>query len=345
VVTQWTKIPLSLMEQDENERLIGLEAALSRRIIGQEDAISSLCSAIRRGRTGLGDPNRPIGSFIFAGDTGVGKTELCIALSEALFGSRDALIRLDMSEYMERHSISKLIGSPPGYVGFDSGSKLCERVRRNPYSIVLFDEIEKAHPDVFNILLQILEDGTLTSSDGKKVNFANTVIILTTNLGSKMHGEVAKVGFSSSPRGEDGGARRARAIDEIRHTFRPEFLSRIDEIIVFDPLTKEQLIAITRLLLSSLVDRIEGTGVFIELDSGVAEAIASAAAAQGNGARDLRRHMTRMVENPYAESLLRREFSSGDLVLVRAEGGRIIFERRGGGDERKSPGRGGTSGK
>lgn len=329
VVTQWTKVPVSLMEDDENARLISLEDSLKQRIIGQDTAISSLSAAIRRGRTGLGDPNRPIGSFIFAGDTGVGKTELCIALAEALFGSREALVRLDMSEYMERHSVSKLIGSPPGYVGYDNGSKLCEQVRRSPYSIVLFDEIEKAHPDVFNVLLQILEDGNLTTSSGKKVNFSNTVIILTTNLGSRMHGETAKVGFSSSQGAEkDSSVRRERTLDEIRRTFRPEFLGRIDEIIVFDPLERKELVEISRLLLSSLVDRIESTGVFIELDGGIAEVIADAARIQGNGARDLRRHITKMVENPYAESLLKGEFSVGDLVFARVADGKIIFEKR-----------------
>ncbi|MBE6583606.1 MAG: ATP-dependent Clp protease ATP-binding subunit [Ruminococcaceae bacterium] len=328
IVTQWTKIPVNRLLGDENLKLSSLEATLGERIIGQDDAISTVASAIRRGRTGLGDPDRPIGSFIFAGQTGVGKTELCLALADALSGSEGALIRLDMSEYMEKHSVSKLIGSPPGYVGFGEGGQLCEKVRRNPYSIVLFDEIEKAHPDVFNILLQILEDGALTDSQGRRVNFKNTVVIMTTNLGAKTYGEAARVGFSAAGAKDSEQHFKARVEDELRRAFRPEFLNRVDEIIIFKPLGRDDLLRIVELMLSRLTDRIESTGVFIDFDKSVAEAILQKARAGEYGARPLRREITRMVENPYAEAMVRSSFKEGDLISSRFDGERVVFSKR-----------------
>ena len=328
VVTQWTKIPVSRLLGDENTRLSTLESLLSQRIIGQDDAISTVASAIRRGRTGLGDPSRPIGSFIFAGQTGVGKTELCIALSEILSGSRESLIRLDMSEYMERHSTSKLIGSPPGYVGYEGGGQLCERVRRSPYSIVLFDEIEKAHPDVFNLLLQILEDGMLTDSQGRRVNFKNTIVIMTTNLGSKAYGEAGRVGFAPLGTDSDESHFRSRVENELRRVFRPEFLNRVDEIVVFRPLGKEQLAAIAELMLSELSDRIESTGVLIDFDNKIIPFLVNKARADQFGARQLRREITRLIESPYAEQIVRGNFGKGDFVRAKLDGEKIKFERQ-----------------
>lgn len=328
VVTQWTKIPVSRLLGDENTRLSDLEVLLNKRIIGQDDAISKVAAAIRRGRTGLGDPSRPIGSFIFAGQTGVGKTELCIALAEILSGSRDSLIRLDMSEYMERHSISKLIGSPPGYVGYESGGQLCERVRRNPYSIVLFDEIEKAHADVFNLLLQILEDGTLTDSQGRHVNFKNTIVIMTTNLGVKSYGETGKVGFSASTSQSNTEHFNSRVSEELRRTFRPEFLNRVDEIVVFRPLGQSELEKICSLMLTELTDRIEGTGVFIDFADNISSLLAKRACGDQYGARQLRREITKLIESPYAEAVVRGEIKQGDLILATFNGEKIVFENQ-----------------
>ena len=327
VVTQWTRIPVSRLLGDENTRLSNLEEMLSQRIIGQDDAISIVASAIRRGRTGLGDPSRPIGSFIFAGQTGVGKTELCIALSEILSGNRESLIRLDMSEYMERHSVSKLIGSPPGYVGFEGGGQLCERVRRSPYSIILFDEIEKAHPDVFNLLLQILEDGMLTDSQGRRVNFKNTIVIMTTNLGVRSYGEAGRVGFAAQANG-DRDHFSAHVNEELRRVFRPEFLNRVDEIVVFRPLGKEQLAAIAELMLGELTDRIESTGVLIDFDSEIVPFLVDRARADQFGARQLRREITRLIESPYAEQIVQGKFGQGDFVRAKLHDNKVKFEKR-----------------
>ena len=330
IVTQWTGIPVSKLLESESRRLSELEDKLSEQVIGQERAIAAVASAIRRGRTGLGDPKRPIGSFIFAGQTGVGKTELCRALASLLFGSTDAMIRLDMSEYMEKHSISKLIGSPPGYVGYDEGGLLTERIRRHPYSIVLFDEIEKAHPDVFGLLLQILDDGILTDSQGRRVDFKNSIIIMTTNLGAKAHGEVGSLGFALSGNGEDEKRAEQRVLDALRRYFRPEFLNRVDEIICFAPLSRESLKKIAELMLSSVTDRIEGSGVFIEFDESVADAIVEHKYPSEYGARPIRRAITRLVENPYSEALIEGEFSRGDFIRAYFDGERVKFEKKSG---------------
>ncbi len=335
IVTQWTRIPISRLLGDENTQLSKLEDTLRERIIGQDEAIATVAAAIRRGRTGLGDPHRPIGSFIFAGQTGVGKTELSIALAEALSGGDDALIRLDMSEYMEKHSVSKLIGSPPGYVGFGEGGLLTEKVRRSPYSIILFDEIEKAHPDVFNLLLQILEDGTLTDSQGRHVNFKNCIVIMTTNLGARTYGETGRVGFASSADSHEAHL-RSHVEEELRRSFRPEFLNRVDEIVIFKALGREELLEIVRLMLSRLIDRIESTGVFIELDDTIGEALLSRAKSADHGARQLRREITRLVENPYAEAIVRGKFREGDLVHASFDGERVVFRKASGDQKNKN---------
>ncbi len=326
IVTQWTGIPVSRLLETEGKRLSELSSRLSERVIGQERAIESLSSAILRGRTGLGDPKRPIGSFIFAGQSGVGKTELCRALAESLFGSESAMIRLDMSEYMEKHSISRLIGSPPGYVGYGEGGILTERVRRSPYSLVLFDEIEKAHPDVFNILLQLLDDGILTDSQGRQVDFKSCIVIMTTNLGSKSFGETGKVGFSS---GTDAkrDEMRERVENELRRAFRPELLNRIDEIIIFESLTHESLSRIASLLLADLSDRVENQGFFIEFDKSVTDLILKESREE-YGARQLRRSVTKTVETPLARAILNGEFEKGDYIFAKSDGESTVFEKK-----------------
>ena len=326
IVTQWTGIPVKRLLESDSERLQSLNERLSSHVIGQEKAINALSSSILRSRMGLSDPQKPIGSFIFAGQTGVGKTELCRALAYALFGSESAMIRLDMSEYMEKHSISKLIGSPPGYVGYGEGGLLTERVRRTPYTLVLFDEIEKAHPDVFNILLQILDDGSLTDSQGRRVDFRNTIVILTTNLGAKSYGETGRVGFSSAD-SDEAKENRERVEGELRRTFRPEFLNRIDEIIFFRPLDEADLTRVARLILQELTDRIENNGIFIEFDENVASYIAKNTQKEF-GARPLKRAVTRLIETPFSEAMLRGEISKGDFIFAKHNGEQVIFEKK-----------------
>ena len=326
VVTDWTGIPVSKLMEDENKRLLELESNLSEKVVGQKMAISTVSDAIRRGRLGLADPKRPIGSFIFAGQTGVGKTQLCRAIAEFLFGSERAMIRLDMSEYMEKHSVSKLIGSPPGYVGYDEGGILTERVRRSPYSIVLFDEIEKAHSDVFGLLLQILDDGILTDSQGRRVDFKNTIIIMTTNIGAKSYGETGALGFSV------GGASAAikseeRVTDALRRFFKPEFLNRIDEIVCFSPLSEDSLEKIARLLLNDVTERIENLGVFIEFDESIAKLIVSSSNQPEYGARPLKRTIVKLLETPFTEEMLKGSFSQGDYITAKAVGDKISFQK------------------
>ena len=326
VVTDWTGIPVSKLMEDENKRLLELESNLSEKVVGQKMAISTVSDAIRRGRLGLADPKRPIGSFIFAGQTGVGKTQLCRAIAEFLFGSERAMIRLDMSEYMEKHSVSKLIGSPPGYVGYDEGGILTERVRRSPYSIVLFDEIEKAHSDVFGLLLQILDDGILTDSQGRRVDFKNTIIIMTTNIGAKSYGETGALGFSV------GGASAAikseeRVTDALRRFFKPEFLNRIDEIVCFSPLSEDSLEKIARLLLNDVTERIENLGVFIEFDESIAKLIVSSSNQPEYGARPLKRTIVKLIETPFTEEMLKGSFSQGDYITAKAVENKISFQK------------------
>ena len=329
IVTEWSGIPVSRLLESESERLSTLEERLSKRVIGQDEAISAVSSAIRRGRIGLKDPSRPIGSFIFAGQTGVGKTELCRAMADLLFGSQDAMIRLDMSEYMEKHSVSKLIGSPPGYVGFDEGGYLTEKIRRKPYSIVLFDEIEKAHPDVFGLLLQILDDGSLTDSQGRRVSFRHSIIIMTTNLGARLHGEVGSVGFAAGSASAERERSEERVHEALKRHFRPEFLNRVDEIVCFAPLSRDGLLKIAENLLAAVTDRIEENGIFIDLEDSVTEAVVAHESAPEYGARPLRRSITRLVENPFSEAMLSGRFSKGDLIRAYADGGIIKFEKKG----------------
>ncbi|MBE6660612.1 MAG: ATP-dependent Clp protease ATP-binding subunit [Ruminococcaceae bacterium] len=317
VVTQWTGIPVSELMSEEGEKLLSLEAQLSKRVVGQEEAIRTLCQAIRRSRTGLKDPNRPIGSFLFLGSSGVGKTELSLALSEALFGTENALIRLDMSEYMEKHSVSRMIGSPPGYVGFEEGGQLTEKIRRRPYSVVLFDEIEKAHPDIYNLLLQILEDGCLTDSQGRRVDFRNTVLILTSNVGSSADGKARALGFSPLTDAQSKqAAEEERRQSELRKTFRPEFLNRMDAILTFSPLGAEELYGITRRLLEKCRERLLDMGILLAYEESVVEHLSSAANDPALGARPLRREVTQQIENMLATEILKSNLHAGDHVTL-----------------------------
>lgn len=328
VVTQWTGIPVSRLMEEESERLLHLEELLGKRVIGQDAAVSAVAKAIRRGRMGLKDPKRPIGSFIFLGPTGVGKTELTKALAELLFGDPNAMIRLDMSEYMEKHSVSKLIGSPPGYVGYEEGGQLTEKIRRRPYSVVLFDEIEKAHPDVFNILLQVLEDGVLTDSQGRKVDFKNTILIMTSNVGASALTEPAKgtLGFSEKPEEENNEkAAHSRVMDALKATFRPEFLNRIDDIIIFNRLTEEDIKKIAHLMLSEVGERIRALGIEISFDDSVAALMAKEGFDAVYGARPLRRAIVRLVEDPFSGEMLEGRIKAGDSVNATEKDGKVEF--------------------
>jgi ATP-dependent Clp protease ATP-binding subunit ClpC len=319
VVSEWTNIPVRKLAEEESERLMKLEETLHGRVIGQDEAVSAVAKAIRRGRAGLKDPKRPIGSFIFLGPTGVGKTELSKALAECMFGSEDAVIRVDMSEYMEKHSVSKFIGSPPGYVGFDEGGQLTEKIRKKPYSVLLFDEIEKAHPDVFNIMLQILEDGVLTDAQGRKVDFRNTVIIMTSNLGAKqILNTGSKLGFAGdkTDAASDAGVIRERVMEELKRAFRPEFLNRIDDIIVFDRLSEDNIRAIARLMLGELKKRLAANGIEAEFtDAAVAE-LARAGYDPVYGARPLRRAIQSKVEDMLSEEIINGNIADGDKISV-----------------------------
>ena len=331
VVTQWTGIPVSRLLEEEGERLLKLDEHLKARVIGQDEAVSAVSRAIRRGRMGLKDPKRPIGSFIFLGPTGVGKTELCKALAELLFGDANAMIRIDMSEYMEKHSVSKLIGSPPGYVGFEEGGQLTEKIRRRPYSVVLFDEIEKAHPDVFNILLQVLEDGILTDSQGRRVDFKNTILIMTSNVGaSAMTGPVrGTLGFGGdeSTPVSDKARTDARVMEALKSTFRPEFLNRIDDIIIFNRLTEENIRAIAALLLREVEKRVEGVGIGITFTDEVAALMAKEGFDPVYGARPLRRAIVRLIEDAFSGAMLEGRFTAGDRVIAKVENDTVVFEK------------------
>ncbi len=315
IVASWTGIPVSQLTEEESARLLRMEDELHKRIVGQEEAVKAVAKAIRRGRVGLKDPKRPIGSFIFLGPTGVGKTELCKALANAMFGSDDMMIRLDMSEYMEKHTVSRLVGSPPGYVGFEEGGQLTEKVRRNPYSVILFDEIEKAHPDVFNILLQILEDGILTDSQGRRVDFKNTVIIMTSNVGARLITD-KRVSFGFS-QGEDDLNRdvKAMVMNELKNTFRPEFLNRVDDIVVFSKLTKPQIEEIAEKMLNNLSQRTKSIGVEINFDASVKSALAEIGFDAVYGARPLRREIQNKIEDSLSEKILEGSIKTGDSVL------------------------------
>lgn len=328
VLSQWTGIPATSITQDESRRLLQMEQTLSRRVMGQEDAVKAVSAAVRRSRVGLGDPNRPIGSFLFLGPTGVGKTELCRALAEALFGDEKAMIRVDMSEYMERHAVSRLIGSPPGYIGHEEGGQLTEAVRRKPYSVVLFDEIEKAHEDVFNLFLQMMEDGCLTDSLGRKVDFRNTVIVMTSNIGAKTITDTrSPLGFSAqgAQRGRSDQDIRSMVLKDLRRTLRPEFLNRVDEIIVFHQLSQADLRRIAQKLLHAVSERMEQAGVHLSVDETALEALAARGFDPLYGARPLRRAIRSAIEDPAAELLLSGSLSEGDTAVVRSRDGKIIL--------------------
>ncbi len=328
VVSTWTKVPVSKLTEKESDRLLRLEKELHKRVIGQEEAVSAVARAIRRGRVGLQDPNRPIGSFLFLGPTGVGKTELSKALAEAMFGSENALIRVDMSEYMEGHSVSKMIGSPPGYVGFEEGGQLSEKIRKNPYSVVLFDEIEKAHPDVFNVLLQVLDDGHITDSKGRKVSFKNTVLIMTSNAGAQRIIAPKNLGFlTETTREQDYEKMKSGVMEEVRKIFKPEFINRIDDIIVFKTLEKKEMMEIVQLLCSHLSKRCEKEmELRLHFSNALKEHIVDKYADYKMGARPLKRAIQNVVEDPLAEKILAGEIHAGDQVTIGFRKGQISFD-------------------
>ncbi len=329
IVAKWTGIPVSRMLEGEVQKLITMETRLHERIIGQNEAVTLVANAIRRNRAGLSDPNRPIGSFIFLGPTGVGKTELARALAEFLFDDEKSMVRVDMSEYMEKHAVSRMIGAPPGYVGYDEGGQLTEHVRRKPYSVVLFDEIEKAHPDVFNAMLQILDDGRLTDGQGRTVNFKNTVIIMTSNVGSNLIHETGPIGFSVNAKNGGHDQVRTRLLEILRQTFRPEFLNRVDDIIVFNPLTKEHLSKIIDIQLRRVGRLLEDRGIHIQVTPAAKEVLMADGFDANYGARPMRRTIQRMIQEPLALKLLGGEFLSGDTVVVDADGKQLTFEKTG----------------
>jgi len=318
VVSRMTGIPVSKMMQGEREKLIKMEEKLHERVVGQDEAVRLVSDAIRRSRSGLADPNRPYGSFLFLGPTGVGKTELTKALAAFLFDSEDHLIRIDMSEYMEKHSVSRLIGAPPGYVGYDEGGQLTEQVRRKPYSVILFDEVEKAHPDVFNALLQVLDEGRLTDGQGRTVDFKNTVIVMTSNLGSQMIQSMA---------GSDYSVIKVAVMAEVKTHFRPEFVNRIDEVVVFHALGEEQIRAIARIQLNALKARLAKMDYGFEVSDAVLGELAKVGFDPVYGARPLKRAIQSEIENPLAKAILEGRFAPKDTIRVDYRGGRMLFEK------------------
>ncbi len=333
IVSSWTGIPVMRLVEEETEKLLRMEDSLHKRIVGQEEAVQAVARAVRRARAGLKDPRRPIGSFIFLGPTGVGKTELTLALAEFLFGDEQAVVRIDMSEYTERHTVSRLVGAPPGYVGYEEGGQLTEQVRRRPYSVVLLDEIEKAHPEIFNVLLQILEDGRLTDAQGRTVDFKNCVVIMTSNVGAPQIQRESGFGFRG-PESEQLDAERSYdrmktyVMEELRRTFRPEFLNRVDEIIVFKPLTRDQLKAIVDILMERVRREIRGQGMELTTTLAARDLLAREGYDPQYGARPLRRTIQRLVEDPLSDDMLRGKFSAGDEIILDARDGTIVFEKK-----------------
>ena len=332
VVAGWTGIPVTSITENETERLLKMEEILHKRVVGQNEAVTAVAKAIRRGRVGLKDPKRPIGSFLFLGPTGVGKTELCKALAEAMFGDENAMLRVDMSEFMEKHTVSKLIGSPPGYVGYDEGGQLTEKVRRRPYSVILFDEIEKAHEDVFNILLQIMEDGILTDSQGRRVDFKNTIVVMTSNVGAKNITEKrTKLGFAAEQM-EDGEMTSQEVIkeavmSELRRTFKPEFLNRLDEIIVFHQLSRENIKEISEKMIETVTERLTAMGIALTADNSAIELLAQRGFDPVFGARPLRRAIQSAIEDAVAEKILEGEIAGGDKLVATAVDGRMEVKK------------------
>ncbi len=330
IVSSWTGIPVTKLAEEETKRLLNLEAIIHDRVIGQEEAVQAVSKAIKRARVGLKDPKRPVGSFIFLGPTGVGKTELSKALAEALFGDENAVTRIDMSEYMEKHTVSKLIGSPPGYVGYEEGGQLTEKVRRKPYSVILLDEIEKAHPDVFNILLQILDDGRLTDGKGRTVDFKNTVVIMTSNVGVSTIRKQATLGFATSANEKEDAYEKMKGniMEELKKTFRPEFLNRVDDIIVFHQLQEEHLKQIVELMLKSLLGRIKEMNINVEVTDKAKALLVEKGYDQEYGARPLRRAIQKMVEDQLSEEMLKGEVKYGSDVLIDAEDDKLVFNSK-----------------
>ena len=332
VIATMTGVPVTRLTEGESERLLNLEKVLHERVIGQNDAIVAVSKAIRRARVGLKSPNRPIGSFIFSGPTGVGKTELAKALAAAMFGSEDNMIRVDMSEFMEKHSTAKLIGSPPGYVGYDDGGQLSELVRKKPYSVILFDEIEKAHPDIFNIMLQILDDGRLTDAKGRHINFKNTVIIMTSNVGASMITTQGKLGFSTAEDEKKDKYEKLKDTvnEELKKAFRPEFLNRIDDIIVFAHLSKEEIREIVDLMMKDLFKRLSERELTMEVTDEVKDFLAKDGYSEAYGARPLRRLIQRKIEDELAEEILTNAYEPGDTILLKLKDDKIVFEKKSG---------------
>ncbi|HEX2142253.1 MAG TPA: ATP-dependent Clp protease ATP-binding subunit, partial [Candidatus Limnocylindria bacterium] len=333
VVSMWTGIPVIRISAEESERLLHMEEALHKRVVGQQEAIDIISKAVRRARAGLKDPKRPIGSFIFMGPTGVGKTELAKALAEFMFGSEDALVKIDMSEFMERHNVSRLVGAPPGYVGYDEGGQLTEAVRRKSYSVVLLDEIEKAHPEVFNILLQILEDGHLTDAKGRRVDFRNTVIVMTSNVGAQLLAKDTTIGFRAGANealqaAQDYDRMKEKVLTELKNVFRPEFLNRIDATVVFRQLTREEIREIVDMLLLRVKNQLTGQQMDLVVTDAAKDAIIAKGYDQAYGARPLRREIQNQIEDPLAERMLMASFESGDTIVVDlAEDGSLSIEK------------------
>lgn len=331
VVAAWTKIPVTMLTEDETEQLRSLETSLHSRVIGQDDAVSAVAKAIRRGRTGVADPDRPVGSFLFLGPTGVGKTELCRAMAEVMFHDENAMIRLDMSEYMEQYTVSKLIGSPPGYVGYDEGGQLTEMVRRKPYSIILLDEIEKAHPDVWNTLLQILDDGRLTDAQGRTVSFKNTIIVMTSNIGAREITGKSSLGFARNDESEEERREdniRSRVMEAVKATFRPEFINRLDEVIVFHPLKQEDVRRIADLQIAKLTERMKKQGIALRVDESAVELLAEKGYDPAFGARPLKRTIQSMLQNAVADSILDGKPGEKEELTAFADGEKIKVERK-----------------
>ena len=325
IVSKWTGVPLHRMEQKETQKLLKMEEELKQRVIGQDEAVTAISKALRRSRADLKDPRRPIGSFIFLGPTGVGKTFLTRTLAEFMFGDADALIQIDMSEYMEKFTASRLIGSPPGYVGYEEGGQLSEAVRRRPYSVVLFDEVEKAHPDVMHLLLQILEEGKVTDSLGRKVDFRNTIIIMTSNVGADLIKRQTSLGFGAPRNEQNYELMREKILEESKRVFKPEFLNRLDDLIVFHTLEKPDLVKIVDLEVSKVITRVKNKDIHLELDQSAHEFLIEKGYDPEYGARPMRRAVERYMEDPLAEEILRGTIKEGDQVKVTAEDGKLTF--------------------